>query len=202
MGIKDKEIEMLKKQLETYEKLLKDSMPSQTINNFTFISNTYPNAPILESQESYVNLLEAKKTTLMELLTLYYEQKRLHSFVGDYIIKYYKKDNPKDQSMWSSDVSRLSYIINQSCNKKGSAWTHDKKGIQMKQIIIEPALDYIREHCYKFCINNGTNTKKNILEQMMAANSIIMMIDSGELARDIVRYIAPEFTLKQLENNV
>jgi hypothetical protein len=37
---------------------------------------------------------------------------------------------------------------------------------------------------------------------MLAANSIIMMIDSGELANDIVKYIAPEFTLKQLENNV
>lgn len=197
-----REIEMLKNQLNTYEKLLHDAMPSHVINNFTYVNNMYPNAPALEGRESYDNLLEAKQSTLMEILALYHEQKRLHSFVGDYIIKYYKKDKAKDQSLWSSDVAILTYIISQACNKKGNIWTYDKKGNHMKKIIIEPALEYIREHCCEFCENKGESTKKTILEQLMAAAKIISMINSGELANDIVRYIAPEFMLKQLENNV
>ena len=198
--LKDKKIEYLEKQIETYECLLRSAFAPQTINNFTYINNTFPNAPALESRDSYVNLLESKKKTLMEVLSMYYEDKRLIGFIGDYIVKYYKKKEPKEQSLWSSDIARLTYIISQACNKKGTVWNYDKKGNQMKKIIIEPALDYIREYCLTFCQKNGTNTEGHILKHMINANEIMQKIDSGELADDIVRYIAPEFTVKINEN--
>jgi len=146
------------------------------------------------------DLLESKKLSLMQVLTMYNDDKRLVSFVGDYIIKYYKKKDASEQSMWSSDIARLTYIISQACNKKGTSWRYDKKGQQIKQIIIEPALEYIRQYCYNFCIHNGTNSETDILKQLMAANNIIALIDSGDLAKDIIRYIAPEFYIKPNDN--
>ena len=62
---------------------------------------------------------------------------------------------------------------------------HDEQigGNHYKLMAIQP---------YEYCQKNGQSTKRNILEQMLAANSIIMMIDSGELANDIVKYIRGE----------
>jgi len=204
-----KENEMLKKQFEdykkqvtnqltTYEKMLSSLSTPQAITNYTYISNAYPNTLALEGRKSYANLLESTERTLMEILTMYYKDKRIISFIGDYIIKYYKKKEPKDQSMWSSDITRLTYIIS-SCAAQGTYWSYDKKGTQMKKIVIEPALEYIRKYCYDFCQNNSNKTTSKILEQMIAANEIIQYIDSSELANDIVKYIAPEFSVKQVD---
>ena len=101
--------------------------------------------------------------------------------------------------MWSSDVSRLTYIIRQFCKKNGKSWQYDKKGNQIKKEIIDPILEYIRENCVEFNIESCGLTKGNILKQMLATTNIIQMIDSGNLANDIVKFIAPEFTVKQLE---
>jgi len=187
-----------KNQLATYEKMLSSLSTPQAITNYTYISNAYPNTPALEGRKSYANLLESTERTLMEILTMYYKDKRIISFIGDYIIKYYKKKEPKDQSMWSSDIARLTYIIS-SCAAQGTSWTYDKKGTQMKKIVIDPALNYIRQYCYDFCQNNSKKTTSKILEQMLAANEIIQYIDSGKLADDIVKYIAPEFSVKQVD---
>ena len=65
--------------------------------------------------------------------------------------------------MWSSDIARLTYIIS-SCATQGTSWTYDKKGSQMKKIVIEPALNYIRKYCYDFCQNNSNKATSKILE--------------------------------------
>ena len=189
------------KQLDTYESLLRSSMAPQTINNFNFISNTYPNTPALEGQTSYTNMCEAKTMSLVELIYMYYHDNKLVIFIGDYIVKLYKKEEPKDQAVWSSDVSRLTYIIRESYKTKGNVWTYDKKGTQTKKIIIEPALNYLRETLFNYCKKNSGSIKESVLKHMITANEVIQLIDSGKLADDIVRYIAPEFYIKQIEPN-
>lgn len=194
-----KEITQLHKQLNTYETMLKSFSTPQTINNFNYICNNYPDTPALEGQKTYDNLIESKKLTLMDVISMYYYDKKLVVFIGDYIVKYYKKDEPKNQSMWATDVSRLTYIIRESCKKNGNIWAYDKKGCKTKKLIIGPALNFIRENLIKFCQENGGRTETNILKQMIAAAGTIEMIDNGELANDISRYIAPEFAVNQIE---
>ena len=103
--------------------------------------------------------------------------------------------------MYSSDVSRLTYIIRESCKKGKNVWSYDKKGAKTKKIIIEPALQYIRNKLLEFCRDNGGSTDIYSLKHMTAAVSIMGLIDSGELATDIVKYIAPEFTVEYLDND-
>ena len=199
MELLEKRNKELEKQVNTYESLLKSTMAPQTITNFNFISNTYQDTPALEGQTSYINMCEAKTMSLVELIYLYYHDNKLVIFIGDYIIKLYKKEEPKDQAMWSSDVSRLTYIIRESYNKKSNVWTYDKKGAQTKKIIIEPALNYLRETLFDYCKKNSGSIKESVLKHMITANEVIQLIDSGKLADDIVRYIAPEFYIKQIE---
>ena len=100
MQMLEKEVEKLNKQVSIYESLLKSAMAPQTVTNFNFISNAYPNTPALEGQKTYINMCEAKTMSLVELIYLYYHDNKLVIFIGDYIIKLYKKEEPKDQAMW------------------------------------------------------------------------------------------------------
>ena len=44
----------------------------------------------------------------MDGIYLYFSDNKLVSFIGDYTHK-----EPKDQSIWTTDISRLTYIISQ-----------------------------------------------------------------------------------------
>ena len=198
---KNKEIEILKKQLQTYETLLKSMTTPQTVNYFNFICQNYPDTPALKCQKSYHNIIDAKTMTLIEVVTMYYYDNKLVSFIGDYIIKLYKKEKPDKQSLWSTDISRLTYIISECCSKtKENIWSYDKKGAKIKKIIIEPALNYLRNNLVKFCKNNSGDTDFHIMKQLMAATATIQLIDDGNLADKVNRYIAPEFAIKQPED--
>lgn len=199
MELLEKEIKQLHKQVNTYETMLKAMSTPQTINNFNYICNNYPDTPALEGQKSYTNMIESKKLTLMDIISMYYYDKKLVPFLGDYIIRLYKKEEPKNQSLWTTDISRLTYIISESCKKKGNIWTYDKKGSRIKKVIIEPILTHIRENLVKFCQEHGGTVESHILKYLIAANGTIELIDSGELANDITRYIAPEFAVKQID---
>lgn len=213
--IKDQEIERIKqeakekeeqykKQLETYEQLLKSMTSPQTINYYNYIVQNYPDAPALEGQKSYKNLLESKIMTLIDVICMYHDDNKIVNFIGDFIIKAYTKKEPKNQSIWSTDISRLTYIISESCNninnESKNNWTYDKKGAKTKKIIIEPALNYVREQLVKFCKENGGSTEGHILKKMIIANTTIQSIDSGELSDKINKYIAPEFSVKLNDN--
>ena len=143
------EKEILKQQLQTYEHMLKSMTTPQTVNYFNYVVQNYPNAPALKCQKSYKNLIEAKTMSCMDVIYLYYSDNKLVSFIGNYIVKIYTHKEPKDQSIWTTDISRLTYIISESCstatNTDGNSWGYDKKGSRIKRIIIEPALEYIRE---------------------------------------------------------
>lgn len=198
--ILENQLNKFEKQVETYETMLKSLTTPQTINYFNFICANYQDSPALEGKLSYANMIEAKTLKLIDVISMYFYDNKLVSFLGDYIIRLYKKEEPKNQSMWSTDISRLTYIIRESCKVNGNTWSYDKKGIKTKKIVIEPALNFIRESLVKFCQDNGGKTEANILKQMIAANGTIQLIDDGDLATDIVRYIASEFAVTQADS--
>ena len=61
----------------------------------------------------------------------------------------------------------------------------------------EPTLQYVREFLLDFCKENGGETEEPEFSQLRAALSIIPLINSGSLASDIAKYIAPEFAVTQ-----
>ena len=72
------------------------------------------NAPPLKKLNNYdavENYDEDDDSTLIQKLVNYQNQNLLDQFLGDFIILFYKKEDPAKQSLWSSDVARLTYII-------------------------------------------------------------------------------------------
>ncbi|ARF09671.1 hypothetical protein Indivirus_2_50 [Indivirus ILV1] len=185
------------KQLESYEKLLTSVTSPQNVTNYNYILSNYPNAPALESKKSYANLLETNIMTLVDLIIMYYEQGRLVTFIGDYLVKEYLNEEPEKQSLWTTDLSRLTYIISEACKKNKNIWSYDKKGVKTKKIMIEPLLDYIRKELAKYAEDNSNSIETIMLKKLASIIQIINEIDGNLLIDRINKYISPKFIVKQ-----
>ena len=185
------------KRMDTYEEMIKTLTCPQTINNITFLINSYPDAPVLKELPSYGHILDAKSMSIADVMIMYHETKKLDKFIGDFIVKSYKKDKPGEQSLWSSDISRLTYIINEASKNGGTIWSYDKGGIKLKESIVEPVLNYLRKELFKYYQKNAMKTEIYMIKKKMAINEIIMVIDNDTLANNIVRYIAPKFSMNK-----
>lgn len=197
------ENKLLKQQLEEYNKTVK------TINTTTFnisikkyIQQNYSDAPPLKKLDDY-SIIEKNNcdSDLIDNIVHHYNHKNLDQYLGDFIVKYYKKDNYTQQSIWNSDASRMTYIIKELMDNKKSLWNHDYKGVKTKEYIIHPLLQYIKRYITNYINNfvldvNNLTTKdyQDIVEKQLAIAHIIQYIDN-DLADNIVRYIAPYFHL-------
>lgn len=206
------------KELKTYKdeiKELKQKLDLQTnqknapvyISIKTYVQQNYSSAPSLAQLEDY-SVIEDEYDDFGDKLISAYNNNLLTKYLGDFIIKYYKKDDPKEQSIWNSDVSRLTYLI-KALIANDSFWCQDPKGLHTKHYIINPLLEYIRNYCIqyneKWEINYKNRRKltaddcRRISLNTLAMGSIIIEINNCNLADDIVRYIAPYFVPKDIK---
>jgi len=185
------------KQLESYEKLLTSVTSPQNVTNYNYILSNYLNVPALESKKSYANLLETNIMTLVDLIIMYYEQGRLVTFIGDYLVKEYLNEEPEKQSLWTTDLSRLTYIISEACKKNKNIWSYDKKGVKTKKIMIEPLLKYIRNELAKYAEDNSNSIETIMLKKLASIIQIINEIDGNLMIDKINKYISPKFIVKQ-----
>jgi hypothetical protein len=175
---------------------------SKSINAITFLTQHYSNAPALEivSEDRYLEIAD-KKVPLCETLIHYYREKRLDIYLGEYVVLFYKKDNPKDNSVWVTDITRSTFYI-----KENMDWVVDKVAQKVGAKIIDPMLDYIKENLKIFNDRENKLTKdmKQSVEEMgvhVLNNSdgvdIVRLIDKGLLKKSIIKCIAPCFQLEK-----
>lgn len=215
----DDRVTELTKELNVIKKLLLESMNNtnnNTINNNTtnnykisiknYVQQQYPNAPALTSINDY-SKLTYKEFKLLDTIIYQYENNTLHKYLGDFIVDHYKKKNPSEQSMWSSDISRLTYIVSELLQNKQCIWNHDFKGTKIKQYVITPVLEYIQK-CIEDYYNNLVVKKSSldinkINEQMQKGTALLgikTLIDNGVLLDLVLKYIAPYFSIDK--NNI
>lgn len=199
------------KELETENKLLNKYINSDKINknvNITVIKyaqENYPNAPVLSKMNDYSSL-ENNETELLGSLIKYHKDNQLHKYLGDFIIKYYKKENHKDQSLWNTDVSRLSYVIKELIANEKSGWTKDKEGLKTKECIIEPMLLYIKNVIknnidkYSEVDHNKYDDMVNRFQDGYVLIAIKQLICNDQLAYKIIKYITPYFYMDKPTN--
>jgi len=74
----------------------------------------------------------------------YFTKDELVNYVSDCIIKTYKKTNPSEQTIWTTDVSRNSYRIHLFDEEtKQACWHKDKNGVILEERLMKPIIRYI-----------------------------------------------------------
>jgi hypothetical protein len=181
-------------------------LTTKSLSTVNFIIAHFTNSPLLEPIKDYEKfLLDNKERERLEANLVYqFKEGSLIKYIGDLIVATYKKDKPCNQSMWTSDVSRLTYVVNTVVSNV-SGWHVDKGGIIIKEKIVQPIMDFMLDTLIEYYnkITADFNKKKYIgdrdymLHHIDECNDLTKYIESGKLCRDIIRYIAPHFHLNK-----
>lgn len=192
-----------------------------------YIKQYWPNAPAIAELEN-PNEVEDEDSdrSLINALVYNYNNNSLPTYLGNYIAKNYKKEDPSQQSVWTSDVPRLNFLVKELIANGDSEWIDDIKGKKVKNYIVNPFLKFIDDECQEFYNKNQKKLKKftkktrnrtipfgdseikesiDTLNIYKAINGIKNSINCGTLANDIIKCIAPELYLdeetRKIKNN-
>lgn len=170
-----------------------------TVSSLTYANNTYADAPAIEK----VKIKQVKKIKncsddkLMSEIFSAYNNKKIDQYVGDIIVKIYKKEDPLEQSLWNTDTSRLTYLLKKYIYDEESKWIIDKKGVDTVKNVIAPILDNIKIMAIQYQVDNNDNEDK---DKVLLINTIFVKllsdIDNKKLYKDILKYISSHFYLK------
>jgi len=154
------EVEHLRKAMDVTQETHKLSSTTldKSVGALTFLTQYRNKAPVLEqlTRETAKELLHFDKR-LYDYLLHHNSEKTLDQYVGDIILKYIKKENPDDQSVWNSDVSRLTYLVRNLVEDE-QKWQRDVKGVMFTKYVITPIIDYLRQYLCD-CLNQDDNDK-------------------------------------------
>jgi len=202
-------IMMLKSENDHHKTLVNNagSIIKTSVSTMAYVIKNYKDTPVLESIKDYSAIkYEQDNTEFIENLIYEHNHNKLYVYIGDFIIKTYKKDDPSKQSIWNSDTSRLTYLIREIIAHNKVDWKIDKKGIKTTKFIIEPILEYIDEQVRNYVQNFEIDHKcsaKEAERQMMKLKSgmdILQNIEDNVLSEEILKYITPHFYLTKTED--
>ena len=184
------------------------SIIKTSVSTMSYVIKNYKEAPVLESINDY-SAIRYDQDNVEFVDNLIYEtnHNKLHIYIGDFIIKTYKKGNPEQQSIWNSDTSRLTYLIREIIANNKVDWRIDKKGIKTTKYIIDPILEYIdaqiRDYIENFDVDYTNDLAREAERKMMklkSATDILKNIEDKVLGDEILKYIAPHFYLDKMDN--
>jgi hypothetical protein len=149
-------------------------------------------------------------TSAVKKIIVRYNNGGLVNFLGNFIIKEYKKDDPKKQSVWNTDTNRLHFIIRELISKSKNEWISDKSGIKLTKLIIDPLLKEVVNMLNEYIktgskIDNNENTTSSIFQGVVdnieSCEKIKAEIGKRTLHKKILKYISNLFELTSLVIN-
>lgn len=181
---------------------------SKSISTSRFIAKHLTRAPTLkhnkEEISGYLEYCPEKKYTPVDHILFNYSAKKLNKWIGDLIVKVYKKEDPFDQAVWATDINRYSYMISEvvgTASGKRNEWITDKTGIKVTEIIIDPTLEIIKNmlidylqttHYDEDDIDNyDIGELDKLVTSRQRAFEIIKLIEDEEIQKEILKYITP-----------
>jgi len=199
-------VTILNKSVSTLQYLINNYKTSPPFKIMDDISSIQNNGGDYDNDAPDNNDPVTNNTLFVENLIFKYKHNLLVKYLGDYIIKKYKKNDPSQQSVWNSDVSRLSYIIRHKINDDNVEWRTDKKGKVTEQIAIDPLLQYIETSIIEFYASpnmqmNPKDTSYDTLHEKVGnVAEMQRYVQEKMISVDIIKYIAPHFYLTKDDN--
>ncbi len=145
----------------------------------------------------------------VEILLIKIRADKLLDFMVQTILCYYKKDDPLMQAIWSSDTSRLIFIIKKAvtCDEiKVSKWITDKNGVELKRNVVTPFIQHIKKlissHCAKLkrLMKKADLDSKEMTEHKYQQESVIKIlscISDPKFPKQIISDLTSYFDIKK-----
>jgi hypothetical protein len=163
-----------------------------SVNALAYVTANFTNAPLLSPIPNYSQIKKyCGEKPIGKVIADLYADDRLIKYLGEVLVQYYKKEDPHEQSLWNSDCSRLSYLIRIAINERPS-WITDKKGVQLKDHIIKPLLDFIEKEILDLMKN-----RNNTIDTIYSCSKLLIDIRNSVISDDLIKYLAPYFTFSQ-----
>jgi hypothetical protein len=176
-----------------------------SVSAMKYLMTYYKDTPALKSIDNFNSMTDKYEddTKLVYALISEYRNETLAAKLSDHLVLEYKKEKSSEQSLWSCDVGRLTYVIRNAVTDGRIVWLTDKNGIQVTKIVIKPILNFIKPILKKFnldCSNEIINNPKLSNNKMIEMSEyqkfsiqIVMLIENKTLERDIIKHMAPQF---------
>jgi len=182
---------------------------NKSMNMMSHAMKYWANAPPmrqLEGKEALklITFENKSKHPIEDVILHQFNSGTLYRFLGNVLIKEFKKEDEVDQSLWTTDSARLCFIIKQIVGDEGGdGWITDKSGIEITKLLISPLVNRVIEmmndyskKCAKDVSEAKDNEKSKIaMEKMHDAGSLIRGIVKNDLRKKILQYIAPYFNI-------
>lgn len=205
---KDKELESKQKEITLLHDKLRNiqsqinvhSSVTSSMSTIKYLNKFHSTAPPLKPITDFPAL--HKDMTLKEFIEeidRQFRDKKLCQYIGDIILKEYKKDDPNEQSIWNTDSDRLTYVVKMAIDNTKEMWKIDKKAVLTIEYAIKPVLDYIYTN-----INSYMSTVKHpkrdeplratleLNDRMNRLYKIIDNIETTKLHEQVSRYISSQ----------
>jgi hypothetical protein len=166
-----------------------------------------PQTPHQKNEEKNVNIKNISNISNSELSKIIlhkYNNNKLPKYLGDSIYNFYGNAKSKEQSIWSSDVSRLSFLVRKKCKntKNIDIWERDPKGEEVKDNAVKPLLQIVIDLMNEYISENNitsnmTSNDMHISLKNLTTATCIRSYAETDLELDILKYIAPKFALKR-----
>jgi hypothetical protein len=192
-----------KNQIETSKNVKKITDYIEFLNKYC--SDAEP-LTLLTSEEvdEILKLHKYKNEDFEEMIIYSIKNKNLHVKLGDLILEKYL--NPKDltkQNIWTSDISRLIYLILQTIGEQKN-WVRDKKGELFTELITNPIINRITKIMTKYSKhkldNYDDSYEKNdenaeMLYNLQAIKNLKLPNYCDEIKKDILKHMASKFSI-------
>ncbi len=187
----------------------------KSMSAFKYITRTYNKTPALTqlNEKEIAGMLPYKpsgkgKHKFEQLVVRSEVENILFEYIGGLIVDKYKSDNPDNQPIWISDISRFAFIIRQNVitkdNKHSQRWVKDGEGIRITDLVVSPLLKRISVIMNEYIedlddLNNDKKTTNHMradnVAKMETSNEVIAQIKLNQLHKKIVKHIAPYFNM-------
>ena len=157
-----------------------------------------------EEVDEILKFHKYKNEDFEEMIIYSIKNKNLHVKLGDLILEKYL--NPKDltkQNIWTSDISRLIYLILQTIGEQKN-WVRDKKGELFTELITNPIINKISKIMTKYSKhkldNYDDSYEKNdenaeMLYNLQAIKNLKLPNYCDELKKNILKHMASKFSI-------
>ena len=94
-----------------------------------FLTKHFTSAKPIKTFDDFKALGGENNKRPADIAIMYYQssEHKYHAFIGDILIKNYKKNCPSQQAVWNSDPSRDNYIVREKTSHSDT-WVIDKSG--------------------------------------------------------------------------